>query len=397
MTEKENKMSQQSESALDEAQEETAVAVSSNRAFTIPDTRLASSPACLNCGSSLMGPFCFYCGQPDKNLMRFFPALVREILEDVVDFDSRFMRTLKPLLFHPGKVTRDYLEGRRFRYVPPMRLYIFSSMAFFILAAMLAGQNISINSDEPGVGIHINGSSTQDALNEQLQNAVEEGKLSEEEAERVISRMEKNAELQEVLDDPDDPCSGEDVMCFGDEPWDRETNPLIIPGMPRFINDWINGEIGESPKKGREIEANPNLIVDKMFDVLPITVFIMLPLVALIFKFWYLFANKYYVEHLIHALHNHSFLFVIFILALLFDTLGGAFWLGSSKISQQILNGLSFALLCWIPIYLLISLKTVYRQNWFMTAFKFSLIGVSYLILLITITALAAVTSFVLL
>lgn len=397
MTENDNKTDPQTDKDSDELQDETALTVGSDRSFTIPDNRLSSSPACLNCGTSLMGPFCFFCGQPDKNLMRFFPALVREILEDVVDFDSRFMRTLKPLLFHPGKVTRDYLSGRRFRYVPPMRLYIFSSMAFFILAAMLAGQNISINSDEPGVGLKITGSSTQEALNQQLLKAVEEGKLSEQEAQRVISKLENNAAVQEILDDPDNPCSGEDVMCFGDEPWDRETNPLVIPGMPRFINEWINDEVGESPKKGREIEANPNLIVDKMFDVLPITVFIMLPLVALIFKFWYLFANKYYVEHLIHALHNHAFLFVIFILALIFDTLGGSILLGSSKISQHILNGLSFALLCWIPIYLLISLKTVYRQNWFMTLAKFSLIGVSYMILLLTITTLAAVTSFVLL
>ena len=79
--------------------------------------------------------------------MRFFPVLLRELMEDFLDLDSRFMRTLKPLLFQPGKLTRDYLSGRRFRYTPPLRLYIFSSMAFFILAAMLAGNAIEINTD----------------------------------------------------------------------------------------------------------------------------------------------------------------------------------------------------------------------------------------------------------
>lgn len=88
------------------------------KAFTLSARRLAGSPACLNCATALMGPFCHYCGQPDKNLMRFFPALVRDLLGDVVDFDSRFMRTLKPLLFRPGKLTRDYLDGRRFRLFP---------------------------------------------------------------------------------------------------------------------------------------------------------------------------------------------------------------------------------------------------------------------------------------
>ena len=54
-------------------------------------------------------------------------------------------------------------------------------------------------------------------------------------------------------------------------------------------------------------------------------------------------------------------------------------------------------LLCWIPIYLLISLKTVYRQGWFMTFMKFSLLGISYLVLLALVASVAAVAGFVLL
>ena len=67
-------------------------------------------------------------------------------MEDVLDLDSRFMRTIKPLLFKPGRLTRDYMEGRRFRYAPPMRLYIFSSIVFFLLAALLSSDAISIGS-----------------------------------------------------------------------------------------------------------------------------------------------------------------------------------------------------------------------------------------------------------
>ena len=94
---------------------------------------------------------------PDKNLMRFFPVLLRELLADFMDFDSRVMRTLKPLLFRPGKLTRDYLDGRRFRYVPPLRLYIFSSLAFFFLAALLTTDAIGVSADREtsGPGIYI--------------------------------------------------------------------------------------------------------------------------------------------------------------------------------------------------------------------------------------------------
>jgi hypothetical protein len=123
----------------------------------------------------------------------------------------------------------------------------------------------------------------------------------------------------------------------------------------------------------------------------------MLPLVALLFKFWYLFAGKYYVEHLIHALHNHAFLFVIFTLTLVSDSL--ATWLDPSQSGRasEASSRLTVILLCWIPVYLLISLKTVYRQSWKMTLIKYSVIGISYVVLLTLVATSAAILSFVLL
>jgi hypothetical protein len=368
-----------------------------NKAFTLPARRLAGSPSCLNCGTPLLGPFCYYCGQPDKNLLRFFPALMRDLLEDVIDFDSRFMRTLKPLLFHPGKLTRDYLDGRRFRYVPPLRLYIFSSMVFFILAATLAGDAIDISSGKTDGGLRINIGAEGDEVSRKVQEAVEKGKLSPEDAKVINATVGKalaakgDGEAQQS--DAADPGS----ITVGDKPWNRETNPVVLPLLPRSINDWINDEIEESPQKAREIEANPNLIVDKVFDVLPAAVFVMLPLVALLFKFWYLFARKYYVEHLIHALHNHAFLFVIFTLTLVSDSL--ATWLDPAQTgtATEMSSRLTVILLCWIPLYLLLSLKTVYRQSWKMTLAKFSVIGISYVVLLALVASSAAILSFVLL
>ena len=403
-----------------------------DRKLTISPRRLAGSPACLNCGTPLHGPFCYYCGQPDKNLLRFFPVLVRDLLEDLLDFDSRFMRTIRPLLLHPGRLTRDYLDGRRFRYVPPMRLYIFSSMIFFILAATVAGNAIGVGRNPDGTmpGIHIGFDSDEEAektefeaaMDEALGDAVAEGDLTEEMASQIEETVHRRAGLGEQGSTPEEstgpeeaatsepPAGTEDAtegspkeapeeegIVLNGERWDRETNPVVIPVFPKFINDWINDEIEESPQKGREIEENPNLIVDKVFDVMPVAVFVMLPLVALLLKFWYLFAGKYYVEHLIHALHNHSFLFVVFILTSVSD--GVASWLDPEEVGRpsQISSWITIILLCWIPLYLLLSLKTVYRQGWFMTFMKFSLLGVSYLTLLALVTSVAAVAGFVLL
>jgi hypothetical protein len=358
-----------------------------NKALTISENRLAGSATCMNCGTELMGPFCYYCGQPDKNFMRFFPALLRELLEDTMDFDSRFMRTIKPLLFRPGKLTRDYLDGKRFRYVPPLRLYIFSSIAFFFLAAILAGDAISIQSEVDGdtnviTGVHIG-----ETDNDQLSEALD--KLDPEVAEEVKQAI---SDVQEEDEDNDD-----DSISFNDEPWDRETNPLIIPLVPDWVNDWVNDEIAQSPQKGKEIEANPNLIKDKVFELLPATMFVLLPLVALLFKFWYTFAKKYYVEHLIFALHNHSFLFVVLLLLMLANTFAG--WQEPSEdgLLTTAVNLINVAIWIWIPVYLFISLKRVYQQGWGMTILKYSCVGISYLALLIMTTVFVALLSFVLL
>jgi hypothetical protein len=362
--------------------------------FTIDARRLAGSALCLNCGTALQGPFCHYCGQPDKNLMRFFPALVREMLEDFADFDSRFMRTLKPLLFRPGKLTRDYLEGRRFRYVPPLRLYIFSSLLLFFLLAVFAGGSLNFKSemagDQPGITIHMDEDEQQD-LEEALQDL---DQIRPGLADQVGEQIKQAGQEAETTGDKEPAEIDFDV---NGKPWDPETNPVTLPLMPDWINRWINREIGESPQKGRAIEENPNLMVDQVLDVLPATMFVLLPLVALLLKFWYLFARRYYVEHLVYALHNHAFIFVVFILVLLTGEFAEWREPGGSGAVTTGVEWASGLMLTWIPVYMLVSLKKVYRQGWWLTLAKYFAIGLTYLVLLGFVTAFVAVLSFLLL
>jgi hypothetical protein len=310
-------------------------------------------------------------------------------MEDFLDFDSRFMRTMKPLLFIPGKLTRDYLDGRRFRYTPPLRLYLFTSIACFFLATLFTSDVIQIdaNSDKS------DGASSGVQIDE-----IDSPKVAE-----AISRLDPKTReevekaLEGVKQAPEETEPEVETISINGKPWDRETNPLIIGWMPDWVNNWINDEIEQSPQKGKQIEENPDLIKDKVFDVLPATMFVLLPIVALLFKFWYLFAKKYYVEHLIFALHNHAFIFVM----LLIGILAGAVAEWADPAGQGFLTRLAdwieIAIMCWIPLYLLISLKRVYRQGWAMTLAKFSVIGVSYTILLALTTAFVALLSFVLL
>jgi hypothetical protein len=389
-----------------------------NQSLTLKPSRLLGSRQCLNCSTALKGPYCYYCGQPDRNLLRFFPALMREFLEDILELDTRFSRTLLPLLFIPGKLTRDYLDGRRFRYTPPLRLYIVSSMMFFLLAAVLAGDAIHIyggddSAAEKKGGVYISINNEED-LDEDLANlgdAIDAAnpvlgkELSDDIQNATREAVAKSIETEGVNGSTDPVSSGAaagldqaiEQLNFNGKPWDRETNPVSVPGMPGFINDWINDEIEESPQKGKAIEENPNIIVDKVLEILPATMFFLLPVVALLFKFWYLFARRYYFEHLIHAFHNHAFLFVVLGLNLVGDSVAGWREPGEEGPWSSAMSYLNLAIMTWIPVYLLLSLKRVYQQGWMLTILKYGVIGISYVMLLGVTTAFAMVVGFVLL
>ena len=364
-------------------------ALVSDPSLSLSTKKLAGSHNCLNCGTVLKGPFCYFCGQPDRNFMRFFPVLLRDLMEDLLDLDSRFMRTMKPLLFKPGRLTRDYMEGRRFRYAPPMRLYIFSSIVFFLLAALISSDAISIGKNEQG-DIQI------------AETPVAERQKVEEALNNLPADVRGQVDVDKILAASEgrenfDPGFKIDDIQFNEEPWNRETNPVDIRWLPGWLNDRINDEIENSPKKAEQINENPNLLIDKVFDILPATMFLLLPLVALIFKFWYLFAKRYYIEHLIFSLHNHAFLFVGLTLILLAN-------LGESLLTAHDYSAAATAMYwliviisIWLPVYMLISLRVVYKQNWFMTLGKFVMIGISYMTLLGLVTTGVAIASFVLL
>src|SRR5687767_329412 len=102
------------------------------------------SAVCLNCGAPLSGVFCSRCGQRD---IPPYPS-VRELAVDVVTefsgWDGRLALTLRELVRRPGMLTREFLEGRRARYISPLRLYLVSSLVYFLLAA--AAPNVRLES-----------------------------------------------------------------------------------------------------------------------------------------------------------------------------------------------------------------------------------------------------------
>lgn len=89
---------------------------------------------CANCGTELMGLYCYTCGQTADDHHRSFFHLVWEAIEGLFHFDGRLWRTLPPLMFRPGLLNRDLLERRIQRHVPPLRLF-FVALLLFMFAA----------------------------------------------------------------------------------------------------------------------------------------------------------------------------------------------------------------------------------------------------------------------
>lgn len=86
---------------------------------------------CANCGTVLQGPWCHNCGQLGENFHRSIGHLVAEAFEGFFHADGRLWRTLPRLVVEPGRLTRDYLDGKRAPQIPPLRLFLVVVLVFF--------------------------------------------------------------------------------------------------------------------------------------------------------------------------------------------------------------------------------------------------------------------------
>ena len=297
---------------------------------------------CLNCKTPLEGSYCYSCGQPDRTLVRFFPVLLRDLLSDALDLDSRFARTFIPLLFRPGRLTNEYVIGRRARYVPPLRLYLFSSILFFLFAALVTP---SKKGDEPIIQI-----SRDDIV---ISSSFEK----DDQKVAVITKDEIKEDLGLSLDD----------------------------SSIQYLNDQV-----ELIKKNVDkVARDPQKLVDSLYDILPQTMFVLLPFFALLLKLVYAFKKRFYVEHLIYALHTHSFMFTSGIVLIGLDKLESI----NAGIVASSLSFVSLIIGFWIPIYLFLSLKKVYEQGWFMTTVKSFFIATSYSVMILAVFLLTMLYS----
>lgn len=109
--------------------------------FTPPQSLAASNP-CLNCGTNIQLEYCPECGQraidPDPTLRE----MLHELAQELFHWDGKLVATYRVLLTKPGELTREYLAGRRVRYVSPIRVYLVCSVLYFLLAALIPARTV---------------------------------------------------------------------------------------------------------------------------------------------------------------------------------------------------------------------------------------------------------------
>ena len=207
-------------------------------------------------------------------------------------------------------------------------------------------------------------------------------------AER-IKEIEAHAAAVAAGKEPPDEKKEPTVTMFevDGKPWDFKSNPVHVDWLSDGLNARLNNTVEHMRENVLNFKKDPSRLVAGWFSVLPQTLFVVMPLFAVLLKFFYLFKRRLYMEHLLVALHSHAFIFMSVLVILLIQFLRGL----STDIGwlEALLGWLLAAAWTWLFVYLLLMQKRVYRQGWFMTILKYCVIGWCYSIFL-TLALVAA-------
>ena len=280
------------------------------------DTTVTRTGSCLNCRAALVGPFCAQCGQRDIPPYPSTRELVVDAFWELSGWDGRFASTVRALVRHPGMLTREFLAGRRARFLSPLRLYLLASLAYFVIAA--AAPAVRIPGSKPS-GLNV--TSTVKSRPESVADAVS-GSL-------VEGQTLTNAEREKALKD--------------------------IERAPALMRPFLRTTI-----------ADPNGFKRRIVEAMPRMLFALLPVFAAIVAIFY--RRRKYPEHLYFAIHLHAFMFLALSVAAL------------SKFTRVpiFVEAVRLVALLWIAVYATLAFRRVYRGSYGMTLVKEAAIGVLY-------------------
>lgn len=287
----------------------------------------ADAISCANCGAPLAGRYCSACGQRHHDQpVHHFWHFIGEAFEDLTHADSRLWQTLIALLFRPGFLTREFLEGRRVRYLPPVRLYLVVSVIFFIIA-----------------GLHSRLSGPQAIV------LTENGKALHYQVVAAGQVAGSGATARQRL------CEQSGTFLRQHGGWLAWLGPRVTQNCMMAVS------AGGLERLSEAVTHN-----------LERAMFLFLPLLALVMKPLYVRPPRHYIEHLLFFLHNHAFLFVV---------LAASATLKMITSSGPMPRILDAAIAIYIPIYFYRAMRRVYGQGGWLTLSKLTVLAVAYFFL----------------
>jgi Protein of unknown function (DUF3667) len=323
---------------------------------------------CLNCQAPLtqLENYCPHCGQENTHYHLSLKDLIKDAFANYFNIDSQLIRTFIPLIIKPGHLTLAYIEGRRKEYMHPVRFYLILSLFFFFFfAKSIELDALKFNpivnkttNNQNGLNVNFNYGGQQNdktgKLPNSLENTVDSTQRDPVPQKKELIKMSffgtnlhvDDDKIMEWLKNPD--------MTSG-----ALLDSLQVSEKTPF-NLHVAGQVLKIMKNDTKI------LVDEMIRNIPIMMFILIPVLALLLKLAYIRSQKLYIEHLIFAFHWHTFLFCIFGILL----------------ALQYLFGLpeAFGLLILVIylVYTYIAFKQVYQQGWFKTLVKINLVLLSF-------------------
>lgn len=329
---------------------------------------------CENCGTELKGPFCHKCGQHDFEFHRSFGHVFLEALENFLHFDAKFFRNIVTLLFRPGQLTADFNAGKRASQMPPFRLYLFTAFVFFILLFATSGKDFDAVNVGPGegkprglsfsgtppklAGLTVDG---KPATVEQALDAVA-GSKSKPTAEKrhadkpreTATALEHEARAPKQETQTKEPNRPHLSVVSSDKPEKDKT------GFERFLEH--QGQRAVEPEFRKELSH-------AFLAALPKMLLVCLPLFALFTRVLFRKSGQVYLQHLVAAIHFHTFIY----LWVMFRD--GWVFLGQFV---HVGGVIAFAANLWLFLYPFFMLRRLYGNSWLLTIFKTGVLSAVY-------------------
>jgi len=293
------------------------------------------------------GKFCPECGQSVKDYDKPFYFIIYNFTGDFFAFDIRFFHTFIALLFKPGFLTKEYFEGRRVKYAPPFRVFIFISFILFLLLQIYTNKGLttvldSSWSDKNGLAIDsANWAEIDLILNETPASSDSASSVAGDSLTNDTDTVDEN-ELEIELS-----------LAAFQGARDLRHGLIKLAGiLEGALETETDQKKQEKLREHIKMCRSPEQATAKILKYMSWAFFLLLPIFALILKLMYIRRKQNYIRHLIFSIHFQSFIFVVL-----------SFIIGLHLIFKENLGLVSIALVLTIPVYFIIAMKKFYGQS----------------------------------